>query len=262
MSDAEFRKYERAVEAKRADAIPGLITAALRTNTPIHKYLPFIYENLTQDAMRTLEGSELMDLRLYRVHSANEAAAIIERTGRVIPSLEIIALNHEITGVAGKNDSDIIVKESVVALDFEYLIRASPIAKIANGQRIQGTVDEMTSMMRKYAKLAASQKKRRASTQTIILAERPEDMPAYDASHFFNLPSFVRVRNTSFHSIDRTACERLMTITNIHELISCASQPLEITQNGNLRGLDGLMLPLVTPRTEQLLGNPNVFEFP
>lgn len=261
VSDAEFRKYERAVEAKQADAIPGLITCAIRTNTPIHRHLPFIYENLTQDAIRTLEGSELMDLRLYRVHSVHEAAAIIERTARVIPSLEIIALNHQITGFAGKDDSDILMKECVISLDSDYLIRANPIAKLANGQRIQGTVDEMAALMQIYAGLAERQMRKHAAARSISSIKKQDELCTHNISKFLKLSSDTRIEIAFPYTSRHHACEQPIVISSIDEQIRCEARRLDAEQT-TIRGLEGVTMPLATPKTEHLLGNPNVFEFP
>src|SRR3989344_1061612 len=189
MSDAEFRKYERAVNEGDIDAIPQLITASLRTNTPIHKYLPTINDNLNQNVIRTLEGSELMDLRLYRVHSIPEAAAILERSGRVLPSLEIIALNHEITGFAGKENSDILMKESIVRFDVPYFVRASHIFRLAHEQGIRGTHEELIERMSTYQALTAAQIERtrctRSISQILQTATRHELSQLYELSQLF-----------------------------------------------------------------------------
>ena len=266
MSDTDFRKYERAVREGDIDAIPQLITAALRTNTPIHQHLPVIYDNLNQNVIRTLEGSELMDLRMYRVHSVIEAAAILERSGRVLPSLEIIALNHEITGFAGRENSDILTKEGLIALDETYFVRATPLFRLARGQRTQGTDEGLTTVMRTYTALASTQNTKEPHTRSIS--------PIHSFAETYNLTPLFSPTQSMLVEVDflyderndtpirQLTRERVMFIRRITERVECQSDPLTLTPDNTLTFGGATMIPTVSPRTEYLLGNPNVFEFP
>ncbi|MBS3148089.1 hypothetical protein J4219_04345 [Candidatus Woesearchaeota archaeon] len=53
MSDEKFREYQRAVDSGDIEALPSLITEAVRTSTPIYKYAGRILYNLNDNVVRS-----------------------------------------------------------------------------------------------------------------------------------------------------------------------------------------------------------------
>src|SRR3990167_9812839 len=88
MSDERFREHQRAVDSGDMNALPSLITEAVRTSTPIYKYAGRILYNLNDNVVRALEQGGLIDVQYYGGDHFRDIAPRVARADKAIASLD------------------------------------------------------------------------------------------------------------------------------------------------------------------------------
>ena len=246
MSDERFREHQRAVDSGDMNALPSLITEAVRTSTPIYKYAGRILYNLNDNVVRALEQGGLIDIQYYGLRTTEEnlqdAFRRINLTDKVIPSLELNLINNAVVRPPGYEYVH-AVKASCFwssVFDCRFLIRETPLRQMANGARI-GTFD-----ISPYGNRASADANKPAQERAVLVhGKKTPDTPGL----FFGLEH----NELTISDVRKDGTVHPLTI---HLGESRQHYTLYSSNNRNQTAI-----PLTTKHAEHILGNPNVFDF-
>ena len=242
MSDERFREYQRAVDSGDIDALPSLITEAVRTNNQIYKYAGKILYNLNDHVVRALEQGGLVDVQYYGGDHFRDIAPRVARADKAIASLEVILINNLVTHVP-RSDRYHLVNASCFwseVFNSTFIIRGLPLLQITNGERL-GTAD-----ITPYFSRANEDAQKHPQDRTILVYNnKTNDTP----SHFFG-----QERDT----IILDALHKDGRIYPLTMTVGRRTQPFSLTASPRQ---NYTAIALTTKHAEHILGNPNVFDF-
>jgi len=259
MSDADFRKYERAVREGDIDALPDLIKEASRTGTNIYPYLNHIFPP-TPEMCDVLENAGLIDMHRYGGDTISTTHEKIRRNKRVVPSLELLLLNQLVTGaLEGLNTANsTIIKESAA-------ISATQLVLLRQNPFLSGEINTVNILndetYQKLQQAAAGQKppnshltRNHRTALEFITTERfySHTLEFDGLVDFFGLP---QTRISLLSSAARTQYLSPISLLGI-ERTDAIKIKLSVSVIGGRPRLYA-----VTEHAERVLGNPNVFDF-
>ena len=245
MSDERFREYQRAVDSGDMNALPSLITEAVRTSTPIYKYAGRILYNLNDNVVRALEQGGLVDIQYYGIRTAAEnlqdTFRRINLADKVIPSLELNLINNAVVRPPGYENAHAVKASCFWSSVFDclFLIRETPLRQMANGARI-GTFD-----ISPYGNRASADANKPAQERAVLVhGKKTPDTPG----SFFGL------------ELDALTIAGVQKDGIVHPLVMHLG---ESNQHCTLYSSNHnpATIPLTTKHAEHILGNPNVFDF-